>query len=229
MMDTALLALGFTTGLVTSLHCVGMCGPLVLAVGMAGGTPTLAGSLLRSAAWNVGRGAALVAVGAVIGSAGSVIPAGRGAAILALAAGGLVLLVALALPGWLPLPRALRVRGETWSTHITERLLQRRGVWGAALVGAATVLLPCGPLYGIWAQAAATGTSGAVLLLSAFWVGTLPALTALAAGGGALRPALRRWAMPVAALTLAVSGGVLIFRGAKFLLAVQQAGHAACH
>jgi sulfite exporter TauE/SafE len=228
-MDATLLALGFTTGLVTSLHCVGMCGPLVLAVGLAGGTPTLAGSLLRSAAWNAGRGAALVAVGTAIGSAGSVIPAGRGAAVLALAAGVLVLLVALALPGWLPLPRALRVRAEAWSTRITVRLLQRRGVWGATLVGMATVLLPCGPLYGVWAQAAAVGTWGAVLLLSAFWAGTLPALAALAVGGGALRPAMRRWAMPVAALTLALSGGVLIFRGAKFLLAVQQAGHACCH
>ncbi|MBI5499091.1 MAG: sulfite exporter TauE/SafE family protein [Deltaproteobacteria bacterium] len=229
-MDATLIALGFTTGLVTSLHCVGMCGPLVLAVGFAGGAPTLGSTLLRTSAWNLGRGVALVAVGAGIGAAGAVVPAGRAAAIATLAAGILTVLVALALPGWLPLPRALRARAASWGGRLSERLARSRGVFGALAVGAATAALPCGPLYGVWAQAAAVGAWGGAVLLGTFWLGTVPALTALALGSGALRPWLRRWAIPVAAATLGIAGGALIYRGIKFLLLVEPAArHLSCH
>jgi sulfite exporter TauE/SafE len=229
-MDSAWIALGFTTGLVTSLHCVGMCGPLVLAVGFSGGPPTLGGTLLRAGAWNLGRGAALVAVGAGLGAAGAAVPGGQAAAIAALVAGLVTVLVALALPGWLPLPRSWRERAASWGARLLERLGRRRGIVGALAVGLATAALPCGPLYGMWAQAAAAGPAGGAALLAAFWLGTVPALFALAAGGGALRPWLRRWAMPAAAATLALAGGALLFRGAKFLLAAETvARHACCN
>jgi hypothetical protein len=229
-MDTALIALGFTTGLVTSLHCVGMCGPLVLAVGFSGGTPTLGSTVLRTSLWNVGRGAALVAVGAGIGSVGGIVPAGRAAAVATLVVGVVTLLVALALPGWLPLPRALRVRAVSLGERMTARLAQSRGVLGALAVGAATTALPCGPLYGVFAQAAALGTTGGAVLLGAFWLGTVPALTALAVGSGALRPWLRRWALPVAAAALGIAGGALVYRGIKILWLIEPAARqASCH
>ena len=229
-MDSALIALGFTTGLVTSLHCVGMCGPLVLAVGFSGGAPTFGGTLLRTSLWNVGRGAALIAVGAGINTINSFVPARRAAAIATLVVGVVTVLVALALPGWLPLPRALRLRAGSWGSRLTERLSRSRGVFGALAVGAATAALPCGPLYGVWAQAAAFGAWGGAVLLATFWLGTVPALTALALGSGALRPWLRRWALPVAAATMGIAGGALIYRGIKILwLVAPAARHTCCH
>jgi hypothetical protein len=228
MMDSTLIALGFTTGLVTSLHCVGMCGPLVLAVGFSGGKPTFGSTLLRTSLWNVGRGAALIAVGAAIGAVGGFVPAGRAAAVATLVVGVVTVLVALALPGWLPLPRALRARAASWGGRMTERLSRTRGVFGALAVGAATVALPCGPLYGVWAQAAAFGAWGGAVLLGTFWLGTVPALTGLALGSSALRPWLRRWALPVAAATLGIAGGAMVYRGIKILWLVEPAARRAC-
>ncbi len=225
-MDTALIALGFTTGLFTSLHCVGMCGPLVLAVGLSGeSTPTFGGTLVRSALWHAGRGIGLLGIGMALGALGQSLQLGRGPAIVAVAAGVLTVLVALALPGWLPLPRRLRDGAGAFGQRLMGRLAGRRGVWSALLVGLGTVLLPCGPLYGIWAQAAALGTWGAALLMGAFWAGTVPLLLALGIGGGVAWPRLRRYAMPVATALLLASGAVLIFRGAKFLLRYQPCCH----
>jgi hypothetical protein len=221
-MDNALIALGFTTGLFTSLHCVGMCGPLVLAVGLSGeGQATFGGTLLRSVLWHAGRGVGLLGIGIALGALGQSLQLGRGPAILAVVAGALTVLVALALPGWLPLPKRLRDGAGAFGQRFMGRLAGRRGLWSALLVGLGTVLLPCGPLYGIWAQAAALGTWGAALLVGAFWAGTVPLLLALGVGGGVAWPRLRRFALPVATALLLASGAVLIFRGVKFLMRYQ--------
>jgi uncharacterized protein len=226
-MNFGILALGFTTGLVTSLHCLGMCGPLVIAVGQAGGAPSGAGWAVRAALWNLGRGVALSAVAFGAGAAGGTLATRGGAAVVTLVAGVVTVLVALGLAGWLPIPASWRARTEGLGSRVFGRLFGRFGVLGAFAIGCATILLPCGPLYAVWTQAAALGPWGGLALAAAFWAGTVPALAALAAGGGVLFPRIRRFARPLAAGAVGVAGIMLVFRGVKVLLALRDAG--CCH
>lgn len=168
----------FVAGLVTSLHCAGMCGPLACAW-LVGGSGKRSHPLRDTALYHATRLAAYSLVGFVAGvigtfplrwfhhGAGIVLPW-----LLVLAFLG----VALGLDRWLPKPQFLR--GPIAGFRL--RLLKFGGAARASLIGLATPLLPCGPLYLIFglAMAGGSGWRGAEFT-SAFGLGTLPLLAVL--------------------------------------------------
>jgi uncharacterized protein len=89
----------------------------------------------------------------------------------------------------------------------------------SAAIGAVTPLLPCGWLYAFVAIAAGAGSAlGGALIMSAFWIGTVPALVVVAVGVRFVlgSPSIRRFA-PIAAALLMIGVGVhlAIVRGGK--------------
>jgi sulfite exporter TauE/SafE len=89
----------------------------------------------------------------------------------------------------------------------------------SAAIGAVTPLLPCGWLYAFVAIAAGAGSAlGGALLMSAFWIGTVPALVVVAVGVRFVlaSPSIRRFA-PIAAALLMIGVGVhlAVVRGGK--------------
>ena len=166
---TALLAAFFG-----SLHCVGMCGGLVLA---ASGDSRGFERGLRTLAYNGGRVVGYAALGAAVGLAGRELETlGLAVGLRAAAAWVSLALVAafsLHLAGWLPLPSA-----EARISRGLARVLGRpgRGL-PFALLGLFTALLPCGLLYMGLALALGTGTAwGGAVVMTAFGLGTVPAL-----------------------------------------------------
>jgi uncharacterized protein len=172
-------------GLVTSLHCAGMCGPLACLLGRGQGGE--ADALTTRSMYHVSRLAAYGVLGAVAGGLGRVPLGLLGEGVVRYLPWTLVLLfVALAL-GWekrLPRPAFL--------ARLTLRLpalMARCGPTGGAVVlGLATPLLPCGPLYFVVAMATFAGSAaaGAEWLL-AFGLGTVPLLWLAQAQAGWLR------------------------------------------
>lgn len=186
----ALLGSTLVASLAGSLHCAGMCGGIALLAAGAGRDAAVA-----SGAYHAGRFVAYAAIGAAAGVAGGVLDLGgslvgvqRTAAIVAgstIAILGLVHLLRIAgvrLPAataWKPLVAAMR------AVHSTAARLKPlpRGL----LLGLGTPLLPCGWLWAFVAIAAGTGTTlGGAAVLSAFWLGTVPALVAVTGGAGLL-------------------------------------------
>lgn len=188
-------AAAFVAGLVTSLHCAGMCGPLACLLTNVGGAScsprrTPADPAVVHTTYHGSRLAAYGALGAVAG--------GLGAAPAALIDAPLVralpwvmvayfVFVALKLGHRLPCLALLGrvqilVRGWTRGRPATQV---------AAAMGAATPLLPCGPLYFLVAMAGFSGSvvHGAELLLS-FGLGTVPLLWLAQANIGRLRARL---------------------------------------
>jgi sulfite exporter TauE/SafE len=165
-------AAAFLAGLVTSLHCVAMCGPLACAWTIGGGKKTHGGTVLYHGA----RIAAYTLLGVLAGALGT-LPLKwfhHGA--------GLVLpwtlvvvfaAVALGLDRWLPKPLFLSRPLARWR----QRMFAFSPSARAALLGAATPLLPCGPLYLMLGLAMANGsaTRGGEFAF-AFGLGTLPLL-----------------------------------------------------
>jgi sulfite exporter TauE/SafE len=122
------------------------------------------------------------------------------------------------------------------STTIAQGIAQLRPLIGrlspaprALVIGAATTLLPCGWLY-LYVIVAAGAASAAMgwLVMFVFWIGTLPALTALAIGWQALaaRYQGQRWLPLALASMMLVAGGVTMLRGDTALTSWAQRFHA---
>ncbi len=171
-------AAAFVAGLVTSLHCAGMCGPLACALMPTRAAPgqPVADATTVSSVYQICRLAGYTTLGALAGGIGRA---------------PLNWLNHDALR-WLPWVLVLFFIGLAfrWDRYLrkpaflgglTLRLNQwmrgRSRVTAAAALGFATPLLPCGPLYFIVALALISGSAlrGAEFML-AFGLGTVPLL-----------------------------------------------------
>ncbi|MEI3160970.1 MAG: sulfite exporter TauE/SafE family protein [Oscillospiraceae bacterium] len=103
--ENASLGLVFLVGLLTSTHCIGMCGGILLAqtTDARGVTGRSKRGLIASAAYNGGRVVSYTAVGAVCGALGAVITYTPNIkSMVFTVAGALVLLIGLRMAGILP-------------------------------------------------------------------------------------------------------------------------------
>lgn len=200
-------AAAFLAGLVTSIHCVGMCGPLSCSWAVSSQPGSL--SFFRDTGlYHGGRLLSYSLVGALAGTVG-VVPLGffqHGAGIvlpwlmvLAFALVGMGLDSRLPKPAFLARPLR-RLQSAAFRMKSGPR---------SSLLGLATPLLPCGPLYMIFALAMANGSAlqGAGFTL-AFGLGTLPLLwlaqTGLHRLGSSLTPASMRQMQRGLALVTAI-------------------------
>ncbi len=225
-LQLALFGSLFLTGLAGSLHCLAMCGPLLFAffaaegaadAAAAGGWRAVRLRALDSLAYHGGRIWTYALLGFVAGWAGAQLR--LGAAILgwqrplAVAASLLVLLAGLAALGLVPgvrlgLTLPAGCLGTLARRPWLAALVRARQPAGRFLLGAVMGLLPCGLVYAVLVLVMTLPSplaSAAGML--AFGAGTLPALTALVAGGGAL-PARLRARSPRLAAVLLVGVGV---------------------
>ncbi|HTM21050.1 MAG TPA: sulfite exporter TauE/SafE family protein [Kofleriaceae bacterium] len=183
----ALLVATLLASLAGSVHCAAMCGPFAALAGSGGGPGA-------PVAWSLGRLAVYAALGALAGAlgatidlAGGLIHVQRGATVLA----GLLVLAM----GLLQLAAALGVRlPAPGSGRLVRRALvplqRRRPATRAALLGLLTAALPCGWLYAFVVAAAGTGgPARGALLMTAFWLGTVPMLFGI---GVLVRPLAER-------------------------------------
>lgn len=182
-------------GLVGSLHCLGMCGPIVLALPKQGRGAKAAAMLV---AHHLGRALSYAGMGLAAGALG------RGISLAGFQKGlsigmGLVLLLALAgqtIRWRVPLP-SLYVKFVASLKIQMSRRFHSGGVGARLMFGMLNGLLPCGLVYTALAAAIATGgaLSGA-LFMFLFGLASSPALVALSIGGwhagDAIRPFLRR-------------------------------------
>jgi sulfite exporter TauE/SafE len=216
----ALLGSVFATSLLGSLHCAGMCGGFVCFYsGGVGGR-----RLVPHAAYNVGRLASYLALGALAGGLGAGLDrlgaaAGLGR-LAAVVAGALMIVwgglgVMRAAGARIPEPAApgfLRARfaAALQAVHAQPPALR------ALTVGLVTTLLPCGFLYAYVTVAAGTGSPlGGVLVMAAFWAGTVPVMAGLGAAAGRLIAPLQR-RLPALTASALVLIGLLTVTG-KFL------------
>jgi len=167
-------AAAFIAGLVTSLHCAGMCGPLacaVLPVRREQGDASTAAT-----AYQVARMASYTALGALAGGLGRMPLAMVSASALRwLPWLGVLFFVGLAMRWDLHWPR-VPLLGRAY-LGIPGRLRGYPPAAASAALGLATPLLPCGPRYFLLALALLSGSvaRGAEFML-AFGLGTVPLL-----------------------------------------------------
>jgi sulfite exporter TauE/SafE len=133
----------FLLGLVGSLHCAGMCGPLALALPATGGTRV--SFILGRAAYNFGRIATYCALGALFGLAGRTLALAGLQRWLSLGA-GVAILVGLTVTSRYALNPPL-AHAVAWLKSGLATMLRRRSLGSLWLLGALNGLLPCGLVY----------------------------------------------------------------------------------
>ena len=202
---------GVLLGVAGSIHCVAMCGPLVLAVRNARDGRGVA-------LYHGARVAVYAALGLLAGLAGHAVSAAGLGRALSLAGGIALLALAAKRMG---LAQGVTHGAGAWAARAIGRAMQAsraltdgRPRAAALAAGALNAFLPCGLVYAALAAAAATATAaGASGFMLAFGLGTVPALAALPLLARTMPQTLRsrlRFAAPAA---LAIVGGMLIMRG----------------
>jgi len=201
---------GLVVGLVGSLHCAGMCGPLVLALPRTGNSCWE--HVLGRFAYNAGRVATYCVLGFIFGLIGKTLFLAGVQRWASISLGALLLAGLFAsrrLSAWNPvLPWIARLKSGMAG------LLKQKSIPALGLLGMLNGLLPCGLVYVACAGAVATGglLSG-VAYMALFGLGTIPMLLVLSLSGSMMPPAVRlkfRKAVPVAVAALAA---LLILRG----------------
>jgi sulfite exporter TauE/SafE len=161
-------------GLVTSLHCAGMCGPLACSLMPARRDESDPHTV--ATVYHVCRLSAYALLGALVGGMGRVPLSFVGEGAMRYLPWLLVaFFMAVAVRFDQRLPR-LPLLGRAY-VAVSTRLRRGSRVKAAALLGFATPLLPCGPLYFLLSLALLSGSAlkGAETLL-AFGLGTVPLL-----------------------------------------------------
>jgi sulfite exporter TauE/SafE len=200
----------FILGLVGSLHCAGMCGPLALALPAAGNTAS--GYVAGRAAYNLGRVITYCLLGVVFGLLGKTLWLAGIQRWVSIAL-GLALLAGLFTSRKLALWRPVTLSVERLKLHMST-LLRRRSFAALAALGLLNGLLPCGLVYVACAGATATSDvlAGAAYM-AAFGAGTVPMMLAIGLSGKLVPFSLRlklQKAIPVSVFLLAL---LLILRG----------------
>jgi sulfite exporter TauE/SafE len=214
---SALLIPIVLASLAGSLHCAAMCGPFVAAVagfergGRAGPAAQSAYHLGRLLTYSL-LGATAGVLGSALDLAGSLAGLSRVSAVFA----GCVLVLwgassFFARDGLVRLRRRAPRRSGAWLGLALVRVKRAPPVPRAFLLGLATTFLPCGWLYAFVATAAGTGrVVPGIAVMSAFWLGTLPALVAAGAGLQRISARLGERARVVSGSLIVLSGLLLI-------------------
>ncbi len=178
---------GFAAGLVTSLHCVGMCGPLACALLPARRGDTALSAQASFALYHGSRLISYTLIGAVAGAIGSAVAFLFTAQVTRLLPWALVALFILFLLGWeKKLPAIPWVSGFVFRLKLKAGGMNRKTL--ATLLGLFTPFLPCAPLYLVFGVALFTGSAVAGgLLLAAFAAGTMAPLWLLQSGWAKLQ------------------------------------------
>jgi sulfite exporter TauE/SafE len=217
-------------GIAGSIHCVGMCGPLALALPLDARTKRRV--LGQMAVYHAGRVLTYAALGVLFGLLGQGLVLAGVQKIVALAAGGFM--IAMAFVAWrfeqlvVGLPGFGALTGRV--KRGMGRVLREHPRGAPFSLGLLNGLLPCGMVYAALAGAiAAGGALQGAAFMALFGLGTLPLMLAATTVGRSFSQLLRRHFRVVQPVLLTLAGAVLLARGlhldlSLFLSAVPPAG-----
>lgn len=220
------LWLAFFAGMLSSLHCIGMCGPIVMGcitprpieISISGNTAAVSTKALAIAPhllYNSGRVISYSMIGMTAGFIGSaalispMLQSGFG-----IAFGSLMIVMALFQLNIYP--RSFRREKKNgFAQKIFSQIKSSKASEAKFLIGFLTPLLPCGLLYGMAAHAAASGSpvTGA-MEMGAFAFGSAPAMVVVGLFSGMISNRIRKFGTTFAALLLVIMGVLTIARGA---------------
>jgi uncharacterized protein len=214
-------------GFLGSLHCLGMCGPIIIAYSLHSksyrnsvsdsGASIFQGEIFHHLAFHLGRVITYGFLGAMAGLLFYLANLDRLFLHLrsgmTLVGGVLMIFLGLVLIRVIPLPRfAILSPGKA----PIQRLLGSQTLYSRVALGMAVGFLPCGLSWAMIVKAATTNNIVAgSLTMVAFGLGTVPALLLPGISASLLSLRVRIVGERLAALSVIAMGLILVFKGAK--------------
>lgn len=209
----------FVIGLLTSVHCVAMCGGINLSQCIPQTGQNDKDSLRPALAYNIGRVVSYTAVGFVLGGIGFMIGGGAEVGlpvllqgILKIVAGLFMVIMGLNMLGLFPGLRKFMIRmPKVFARKIGKEKARRKQPF---LVGVLNGFMPCGPLQSMWVVALATCNPllGALSMLL-FSLGTVPLMLGLGTVVSILGRKFTDKVMMVGAVLVVVLGLAMLSQG----------------
>lgn len=186
----------FVIGLLSGIHCIGMCGGIML-------------TQKNAVAYNAGRLLSYTVVGAVFGAIGTVITYdAQFKSMLFTICGGLVVIIGLMMWG-VPFLRQI-------SPKLTKPCRFKGG--RPLVIGLLTGLMPCGALASMWLFAAASGSAlkGAESMF-AFGLGTCAVMLLFGAFGALVPAKYNKYILKVSTVLIVSLGLILLSMGIRMI------------
>lgn len=213
-----MLLSAFLLGFLGSLHCVGMCGPIALALPR---TEQRWGAVVGALLYNLGRILTYLLLGLIIGVFGRGLFMAGVQAWFSVLIGALLIVVALLslnVEGYIkqiPVVHQL----QNWVSRSMAKLLQKEGLATHFYIGALNGLLPCGLVYVAVAGAVLSDTwVQSALYMGGFGAGTMPLMLGAALAGQFISVNWRHKLRRLSPVLLGLFGLYFMARGINFHL-----------
>ena len=206
----------FIIGLITSLHCIAMCGGINLAQCVSYKfSEKESGKMSKmkpSIMYNMGRVLSYTIIGGIVGALGSIISFSGGAkGAVAIIAGLFMVIMGLNMLNVFPWLRKINPR---MPKIFGNRIYNNNGKHGPFYIGLLNGLMPCGPLQAMQIYALGTGSflagAGSMFFFS---LGTVPLMFGFGALSSLLSSKFTHRMLKVSAILVIVLGMIMLGRG----------------
>ena len=213
-METALILSAIGLGFASGFHCIGMCGPIALSMGLT--KQQAINYHLQNTTYNIGRIVTYAFLGAILGLVGEGFQFAGIQQYLTIAVGIVLIIMALFSFG-----------GKDFASKISflskfllsikmnlGKYLQKPGYSSRFITGILNGFLPCGMVYmALTASLAAGGIWQGALFMTLFGLGTFPFMFAVVFFGTMMSAAFRIKVLKIIPAMMIVLGGLFVLRG----------------
>lgn len=208
------LMAGFLVGIVGSLHCVGMCGPIAMAIPHR--KPDKFSIMRDNLTYNFGRVITYVLLGVALGLIGTALSFSGLQEKISIAIGVLLLLFVL-------IPKLSKISNKSnrflhkFIASLKSKFsyyLKKKGSLALLTLGLLNGLLPCGLVYAaLAASLAISNPLNSALFMLGFGFGTVPVMAAINFASGIVTPKLRMKFSKLIPYSIALIAIIMILRG----------------
>ncbi|AZA81106.1 cytochrome C biogenesis protein [Chryseobacterium lactis] len=204
------IALGFASG----FHCIGMCGPIALSMGLT--KKQAANFYLQNLTYQFGRIFTYSLLGALLGIIGQGFEMAGFQKYLTIIAGVLLIIMAVFSFGGKDFASKIPFLSKfLYSVKLNlGRLLQKADYRSRFTTGVLNGFLPCGMVYmALTASLAGGGIWQGAVYMALFGLGTLPFMFAIVLAGNLMNQAFRVKVLKAVPVIMIILGGLFILRG----------------
>ncbi len=213
-MEIALIVSALILGLGSGFHCIGMCGPIALSMGLT--KQQALNFHLQNTTYNLGRIVTYAFLGAILGIVGEGFNVAGIQQYLTVGVGILLIVMALFSFGGKDFASKIPFLSKfLLSIKINlGKYLQKPGYSSRFITGILNGFLPCGMVYmALTASLAAGGVWQGAAFMALFGLGTFPFMFAVVFFGNMMNTAFRVKVLKIIPVMMIILGGLFVLRG----------------
>ncbi len=213
-MEIALILSALGLGFASGFHCIGMCGPIALSMGLTKSQAT--NFYLQNLTYQFGRITTYALLGGILGIVGQGFSMGGFQQVLTIVAGVLLIVMALFSFGGKDFASKIPFLSKfLYQVKINlGKFLQKADYRSRFTTGILNGFLPCGMVYmALTASLAAGGVAQGAAFMALFGLGTLPFMFAVVFAGNLMTAAFRTQVLRVIPIVMILLGCLFILRG----------------